>query len=108
MVSSASGTRKDMGLPLQSNGLSAPKGHRHKARRFSARKATLPLSPGAPKGRRHATLKTVSACVPSGLWEMRKDANLALKRQALCLCPFGATPPKAPTQSALQNRTFLS
>jgi hypothetical protein len=27
---------------------------------------------------------------------MRKDFNLALKRQALCLCPFGATPPRRP------------
>jgi hypothetical protein len=47
-----------------------------------------------PKGRRQIWLSTLPACAPSGLLEIGDGAFLALKRQALCLCPFGAYRPR--------------
>src|SRR5215218_3515575 len=50
----------------------------------------------SPNGAQAGNVEDVSAYVPSGLWERRRVFHLALKRQALCLCPFGAIPPRCP------------
>ncbi len=68
----------------------APKGHRHKAWRFSARKTALPFS---RKPRRGAGSRPRSRKLPASLRDFRdlgRRPDLALKRRALCLCPSGA------------------
>jgi hypothetical protein len=76
----------------------ALKGHRRKAWRFSARNGD-PIFPPSPEGTQEWTWR--NPFVPSGLWESGGNADLALKRQALSRCPFGAFPFRGPLASPI-------
>lgn len=49
-----------------------------------------PQTPEAPEGRRQTASEAVSCLRPFGTFGGWGRLNLALKRQALCPCPFGA------------------